>query len=70
MRESRSTSAGSFTADEFTDTLSAPAWRSATKSSSLRTPPPTVSGANTRAAVRSTRPTSVPRFSWVAAMSR
>jgi hypothetical protein len=70
MRERRSTSPGSFTADEFTETLSAPAWRSVTKSSSLRTPPPTVSGAKTRAAVRSTSETSVPRFSCVAAMSR
>ena len=70
MAESRSTRPGSFTADELTLTLSAPARSSATKSASARTPPPTVSGAKTRAAVRLTRSSSVPRFSSVAAMSR
>ena len=50
-------------------TLSAPAASSARTSSSLRTPPPTVSGTNVASAVRATTSSSVPRPSCDAVMS-
>ena len=54
------TSAGSATAAVFRLTLSAPARSTSRISSTLRTPPPTVSGMNARRAVRSTMSRSVP----------
>jgi hypothetical protein len=39
-------------------------------SSGVRTPPPTVSGMKQTAAVRATTSSIVPRFSWLAVMSR
>ena len=39
-------------------------------SSTVRTPPPTVSGMKQASAVRRTTSSMVPRFSWVAVMSR
>src|SRR5665213_1728792 len=52
------------------DTLSAPARSSTRISSTVRTPPPTVSGMKQASAVRRTTSSMVPRFSWVAVMSR
>ena len=60
----------SFTAAVLIETLSAPASSSVRTSSSLRTPPPTVSGMKQRSAVRATTSRMVPRFSWLAVMSR
>ena len=57
----REMSVGSVTAAVFSDTLSAPARRTSRISTTLRTPPPTVSGTNARRAVRSTMSRSVPR---------
>ena len=59
--------AGSATAAVLSDTLSAPARRTSRISSTVRTPPPTVSGMNARRAVRSTMSRSVPRRSGAAA---
>ena len=64
------TSSGRVTAAELTATLSAPASSSARASSTLRTPPPTVSGMKQTSAVRRTMSSSVPRPSWLAEMSR
>ena len=50
--------------------LSAPASSRRRMSSIERMPPPTVSGRNTRAAVRDTTSRIVSRFSWLAVMSR
>src|SRR5581483_1411532 len=66
----RARSPGSRTAALFRQTLSAPARSSARTSSSLRTPPPTVSGMNTRSAVRATTSSVARRPSIVAAISR
>ena len=66
----REISAGSATAAVLSETLSAPARRTSRISSTLRTPPPTVSGMNARRAVRSTMSRSVPRPSGAAVMSR
>src|SRR5665213_3172778 len=52
------------------DTLSAPERSSTRISSTVRTPPPTVSGMKQASAVRRTTSSMVPRFSWVAVMSR
>ena len=64
------TTSGSATAAVLKLTLSAPASSSARTSSGVRTPPPTVSGMKQVSAVRVTRSISVPRFSWLAWMSR
>src|SRR6476469_9930455 len=58
------------TAAELIETLSAPDRRSILMSSMVRTPPPTVSGMKQASAVRRTTSSMVPRFSWVAVMSR
>jgi len=65
----RRTMSGEATAAVLMLTLSAPAARSARTSSSVRTPPPTVSGTNTASAVRATTSSSVPRPSCEAPMS-
>ena len=54
---------GSATAAVLSETLSAPARSTSRISSTVRTPPPTVSGTNARRAVRSTTSSSVPRRS-------
>ena len=64
------TSSGSATAAVLSETLSAPARSTSRISSTVRTPPPTVSGMNARRAVRSTTSSSVPRRSGAAVMSR
>ena len=61
---------GLATAAELNETLSAPASKRLRTSSSVRTPPPTVSGIKHCSAVRRTRSNMVPRFSWVAWISR
>jgi hypothetical protein len=61
---------GRATAAELMLHLSAPASSRRRMSSVLRMPPPTVSGRNTRAAVRDTTSRIVSRFSWLAVMSR
>src|SRR5207237_10009404 len=58
------------TAAELIETLSAPYRSSVLMSSMVRTPPPTVSGMKQASAVRRTTSSMVPRFSWVAVMSR
>src|SRR3954462_12575245 len=58
------------TAAELIETLSAPERSSTLMSSTVRTPPPTVSGMKQASAVRLTTSSMVPRFSWVAVMSR
>src|SRR6185436_1463218 len=58
------------TAAELIETLSAPYRSSVLISSMVRTPPPTVSGMKQASAVRRTTSSMVPRFSWVAVMSR
>ncbi len=55
---------------ELIETLSAPERSSVLMSSTVRTPPPTVSGMKQASAVRRTTSSMVPRFSWVAVMSR
>jgi hypothetical protein len=62
--------AGRATAAELMLTLSAPARSASPTSSAVRTPPPTVSGTNSRSAVRATTSHSVARSSWLAEMSR
>src|SRR3954447_17660365 len=52
------------------ETLSAPDRSSVRMSSMVRTPPPTVSGMKQASAVRRTTSSMVPRFSWVAVISR
>ena len=52
------------------ETLSAPERSSVLMSSTVRTPPPTVSGMKQASAVRRTTSSMMPRFSWVAVMSR
>ena len=58
------------TAAVLIDTLSAPDGSSARISSTVRTPPPTVSGMKQASAVRRTTSSMMPRFSWLAVMSR
>ena len=65
-RAHRPISVGSATAAVLSETLSAPARRTSRISSTLRTPPPTVSGMKARRAVRSTMSRSVPRRSGAA----
>ncbi len=64
------TNSGSFTAAELIETLSHPASSSWRMSSSVRMPPPTVSGMNTCSAVRRTTSSMMSRPSWLAVMSR
>src|ERR1700682_6236315 len=64
------TKARRVTAAVLIDTLSAPEVNSARMSSMLRTPPPTVSGMKQASAVRRTTSSMMPRFSWLAGMSR
>ena len=64
------TKARRFTAAVLIDTLSAPEDSSARMSSIVRTPPPTVSGMKQASAVRRTTSRMMPRFSWLAVMSR
>ena len=52
------------------ETLSAPARSSVLMSLTSRTPPPTVTGMKQASAVRRTTSSMMPRFSWVAVMSR
>src|SRR5215469_12160694 len=52
------------------ETLSAPEASNARTSSMVRTPPPTVSGMKQASAVRRTTSRMMPRFSWLAVMSR
>ena len=61
--DTRRTSSGSFTTAVLTLTLSAPASSRARTSSTVLTPPPTVSGVKTTSAVRRTTSRSVPRAS-------
>src|SRR5678816_1152041 len=58
------------TAAVLIDTLSAPQASSLRMSSTVRTPPPTVSGMKQASAVRRTTSKMVSRFSWLAVMSR
>src|SRR6185295_1094199 len=58
------------TAAELIETLSAPDRSKVLMSSMVRTPPPTVSGMKQASAVRRTTSSMMPRFSWVAVMSR
>src|SRR5271169_2323399 len=58
------------TAAVLIETLSAPEVSSAWMSSMVRTPPPTVSGMKQASAVRRTTSSMMPRFSWLAVMSR
>src|SRR5580692_833017 len=64
------TKARSFTAAVLIDTLSAPDCSRARMSATVRTPPPTVSGMKQASAVRRTTSRMMPRFSWLAVMSR
>ena len=66
----RLTKSRSFTAAVLIETLSAPASSSLRMSSTWRTPPPTVSGMKQASAVRCTTSKMMPRFSWLAVMSR
>ena len=61
---------GSATAAVLSDTLSAPASSIRRTSSSLRSPPPTVSGMNTCSDTCSTTPSMISRWSELAVMSR
>ncbi len=63
------TRSGRATAAEFTLTLSAPSLNNRRASSSVRTPPPTVSGMKTCSAVRETTSSMVVRPSTEAVMS-
>src|ERR1700722_9918638 len=58
------------TAAELIEALSAPERSSVLMSSTVRTPPPTVNGMKQASAVRRTTSNMIPRFSWVAVMSR
>jgi hypothetical protein len=69
-RLSRSISVGSWTAAVLMPTLSAPARRSSSASSTERTPPPTVKGRNTVSATRRTMSRTMGRASEEAVMSR
>ncbi len=64
------TNSGSFTAAVLIETLSAPASSSRRMSSTVRTPPPTVSGMKQASAVRATTSKMMSRSSWLAVMSR
>ena len=66
----RATKLRSATAAVLIDTLSAPARSRLRMSSTVRTPPPTVTGMKHCSAVRRTTSSSVPRSSWLAVMSR
>ncbi len=70
MLETSRTSAGFCTAAVLIETLSAPAFSSRLTSSTLRTPPPTVSGMKTRAATASITWSRMSRSSELAVMSR
>ncbi len=67
---SSSISSGRASADELTDTLSAPASSTACASSTERMPPPIVNGMKTLSAVRRASSTMVSRSSCEAVMSR
>ena len=58
------------TAAVLIETLSAPASSSLRMSSTVRTPPPTVSGMKQASAVRRTTSSRIPLASWLAVMSR
>src|SRR5579872_2874347 len=58
------------TAAELIETLSAPKRSNVVMSSMVRTPPPTVNGMKQASAVRRTTSSMMPRFSWVAVISR
>ena len=64
------TNARRATAAVLIDTLSAPQVSNLRMSSTVRTPPPTVSGMKQASAVRVTTSKMVSRFSWLAVMSR
>src|SRR5580704_5182964 len=64
------TKARLLTAAVLIETLSAPEASSTRMSSMVRTPPPTVSGMKQASAVRCTTSSMMPRFSWLAVMSR
>ena len=68
--DDRATTSGSATAAVLKLTLSAPASSRLRTSSTVRTPPPMVSGMKHCSAVRAAMSRRVPRFSWLAAMSR
>ncbi len=70
LSEASRTSPGFCTAAVLIETLSAPALSSRRTSSTLRTPPPTVSGMNTRSATASITCTMMSRSSELAVMSR
>ena len=70
LAEASATSCGLFTAAVFMLTLSAPALSRRRTSSTLRTPPPTVSGMNTCSAQASTMCRMMSRSSELAVMSR
>ena len=70
LRAASATKSGRWTAAVLIETLSAPAISSFLISSTVRTPPPTVSGMKHCSAVRLTTPNSVSRFSCEAVMSR
>ena len=61
---------GFVTAAELIDTLSQPAFSSVRMSSSVRMPPPTVSGMNTASDVLRTTSSMISRSSWLAVISR
>ena len=69
LRPIASINVGSFSAAEFTLTLSAPASNTCAASSAVRMPPPTQKGTNSSRAVRRTVSSSVARPSCVAVMS-
>ena len=64
------TNSGLRQAAELIETLSHPAFSSARMSSSVRIPPPTVSGMKITSAVRRTTSSMMSRPSWLAVMSR
>jgi hypothetical protein len=64
------TNCGFLTAAELIETLSQPACNNWRISSSVRIPPPTVSGMNTTSDVRRTTSRMISRSSWLAVMSR
>ena len=68
--DASATTGGSWTAAVFRDTLSAPASSMLRTSSSLRTPPPTVSGMKTCSDTRFTTSTMMSLASELAVMSR
>ncbi len=70
MPEASRTSSGFCTAEVLIETLSAPALSRRRTSSTLRTPPPTVSGMNTLLATASITCSRMSRSSELAVMSR